>query len=293
MSHNRPGDLSNVTFQGVTLSLGARRARDSVKATGNMELLGIDVGGTGIKAAVVDTARGVMVTERVRMATPKPATPDAVSRATAGLVADLAPGVAAGIGFPAVVCAGETLTAANVDPSWQGAPAEAIFSAGLGRPCTVVNDADAAGLAEMRFGVGRGEAGVVLLLTLGTGIGSALFSDGTLVPNTEFGHLELAGHKAEARAAGAVREREELSWEEWAARLNEYLHHVEGLVWPELIILGGGVSKRPQKFLPFLKTRRARLAVASMGNAAGVVGAALVAHERGVTARQHTVAAAQ
>jgi polyphosphate glucokinase len=258
-----------------------------------MELLGIDVGGTGIKAAVVDTARGTMVTERIRMATPKPATPDAVSRATAELVADLAPGAAAGIGFPAVVCAGETLTAANVDPSWQGAHAQQIFSKALGRQCVVVNDADAAGLAEMRFGVGRGETGVVLMLTLGTGIGSALFSDGTLVPNTEFGHLEIKGFKAETRAAGAVRDREKLSWEIWGGRLNEYLHHVEGLVWPELIILGGGVSKRPEKFLPYVKTRRARLAVASMGNAAGVVGAALVAHERGSAAVPETMSAAQ
>lgn len=258
-----------------------------------MELLGIDVGGTGIKAAVVDAARGTMVTERIRMATPKPATPGAVSRATAELVADLASGCPAGIGFPAVVCDGQTLTAANVDPSWQGAHAQEIFSAALGRPCTVVNDADAAGLAEMRFGAGRGESGVVLMLTLGTGIGSALFTDGTLVPNTEFGHLEIGGYKAETRAAGAVRERENLSWERWGGRLNEYLHHVEGLVWPELIILGGGVSKRPEKFLPFLKTRRARLAVASMGNAAGVVGAALVAYERRAAAPPQSMSVAR
>jgi polyphosphate glucokinase len=245
-----------------------------------MELLGIDVGGTGIKAAVVDIARGELVTDRVRVATPRPATPESVSRAAASLVADLAPGAPVGIGFPAVVCNGETLTAANVDPAWLGAPAEAIFTATLGRQCTLVNDADAAGVAEMRFGAGRGENGVVLLLTLGTGIGSALFSGGTLVPNTEFGHLEIDGHKAEARAAAAVRDRDKLSWERWADRLTTYLQHVEGLLWPDLIIIGGGVSKRPEKFLPFLKTRRARLTVASMGNAAGVVGAALAAHDR-------------
>lgn len=247
-----------------------------------MELLGIDIGGTGIKAAVVDPAAGVLVSERIRMRTPTPATTQAVAEATAALVKDLAPGVAAGIGFPAVVCDGETLTAANVHPGWLGAPARAIFESALGRACAVVNDADAAGMAEMRFGAGRGERGVVLLLTLGTGIGSALFVDGVLVPNTEFGHLELDGHKAESRAAAAVREREGLSWEVWAKRLSAYLKHVEGLVWPDLIVLGGGVSKRPEKFMPFLETRRARLAPASMGNAAGVVGAALVAGDAGL-----------
>jgi polyphosphate glucokinase len=246
-----------------------------------MEILGIDVGGTGIKAAVVDTRRGVMVTERIRVATPQPATPDAVSRATAELVEGLAPGAPVGIGFPAVVSGGHTLTAANVDPLWLGAPAQEIFTAALGRPCTLVNDADAAGLAEMRFGSGRGERGVVLLLTLGTGIGSALFVDGMLVPNTEFGHLELSGQKAESRAAAVVRDRDNLSWARWADRLTAYLQHLEGLVWPDLIIIGGGVSKRPEKFLPYLETRRARLAMAAMGNAAGVVGAALVADDNG------------
>lgn len=249
-----------------------------------MELLGIDVGGSGIKAAVVDTDRGALATDRIRIATPDPSTPHAVARATAKLVNDLCPGVAAGIGFPAVVRAGVTLTAANVDAGWRGAPAQEIFTTALGRPCVVVNDADAAGLAEMRFGAGRNQNGVVLMLTLGTGIGSALFVDGTLVPNTELGHLEIGGKKAEARAAASVRERENLSWEAWAARLATYLDHVEGLFWPDLVILGGGVSKRPEKFIRFLRARHARLVVASMGNAAGVVGAALVAREQGGTA---------
>jgi len=245
-----------------------------------MELLGVDVGGTGIKAAVVDTRRGVLSGERIRVPTPQPSTPAAVAGATAGLVEGLVPGAPAGIGFPAVVCDGTTLTAANVDPAWVGAPAESIFSEALGRECAVVNDADAAGLAEMRFGAGRGERGVVLMLTLGTGIGSALFVDGTLVPNTELGHLELGGEEAEARASAVAREREELSWKRWASRLNAYLLHVEGLLWPDLVIVGGGVSRKQEKFLPLLTPRRARLAVAAMGNAAGVVGAALVAASR-------------
>jgi polyphosphate glucokinase len=249
-----------------------------------MELLGVDVGGSGIKAAVVDIDRGALAGERVRVATPQPATPSAVADATADLVRDIAPGAPAGIGVPAVVCDGTTLTAANVDQAWLGAPAERIFSQALGRACALVNDADAAGLAEMRFGAGRDERGVVLMLTLGTGIGSALFVDGTLVPNTELGHLELDGEEAEARASAAARDREGLSWGRWARRLDAYLRHVEVLFWPDLVIIGGGVSKKPEKFMPLLTPRRARIAAASMGNAAGVVGAALVAAERGLTA---------
>lgn len=250
-------------------------------ATEGVLIVGIDVGGSGIKAAVVDTGSGALVTPRVKVSTPSPSTPEAVIAATAGLIADMEPAVA-GIGFPAVVAGGDTLTAANVHPAWVGAQAEAIFTEGLGRPCAVINDADAAGLAEMRFGAGRDAKGTVLLLTLGTGIGSALFVDGHLVPNTELGHLELAGVDAETRAASSAREREGLSWKRWARRLNEYLRHVEGLLWPDLVILGGGVSKEPERFMPYLELRRGRIVPAALGNAAGVVGAALHAQERGL-----------
>jgi polyphosphate glucokinase len=247
-----------------------------------MGIVGIDIGGSGIKAGVVDSERGELVGERLRIATPDPASPDAVARATAELVDGLAPGAPVGIGFPAVVCDGTTLTAANVDPAWIGMAAEDLFSTALGRPCAMVNDADAAGLAEVRFGAGRGVGGVVLVLTLGTGIGSALFVNGALVPNTELGHLELHGVDAETRAAASARKREGLSWESWARRLDAYLAHVEALFWPDLVILGGGVSKQPERFLPLLTPRRATVVAASLGNRAGVVGAALFAWERGL-----------
>jgi polyphosphate glucokinase len=181
--------------------------------------------------------------------------------------------------FPAAVQDGITLTAANVDRAWIGSPAQALFSSALGRPVVVLNDADAAGLAEMRFGAGRGVDGVVLLLTLGTGIGSALFVDGRLVPNTELGHLELHGKDAELRASAAVRDLKRLSWKAWAARLDEYLRMVERLFYPDLIILGGGVSKDAGRFMPLL-TARSRVVPATLRNEAGIVGAALWAAER-------------
>jgi polyphosphate glucokinase len=243
-----------------------------------MRCVGIDVGGTGIKAGEVDTELGELVTPRIRVLTPHPASPDAVAAAAAALIEPLGHDLPVGIGFPAAVRDGTTLTAANVDPAWIGLAAQALFSVALGRPAVVLNDADAAGLAEVRFGAGRGVTGVVVLLTLGTGIGSALFVDGRLVPNTELGHLELRGKDAELRASASVRDVKRLSWKAWAARLDEYLRMVERLFYPDLIILGGGVSKDADRFLPFLTTR-SRVVPAALRNEAGIVGAALWAAE--------------
>jgi polyphosphate glucokinase len=242
------------------------------------EVLGIDVGGTGIKAALVDAERGTLLTERIRVETPHPSKPDAVAAATAALVDGLGGDGLTGIGVPAAVLGGVTKTAANVDKSWIEAPAEQIFAAALGRPVVLMNDADAAGLAEMRFGAGAGVPGVVMLLTLGTGIGSALFVDGRLVPNTELGHLEIRGKDAETRAAASVRERKGLSWKRWAQRLDEYLDRIEALFWPDLVILGGGVSRHADRFIPLLESR-VKVVGATLQNEAGIVGAAVRAAE--------------
>jgi len=243
-----------------------------------MRCIGIDVGGTGIKAAEVETEDGSLLTPRSRVLTPHPATPDAVAAAAAALIEPLGRELPVGIGFPAVVRDGTTVTAANVDAGWIGLHAQALFATALGRPAVMLNDADAAGLAEVRFGAGRGVPGVVLLLTLGTGIGSALFLDGRLVPNTELGHLELRGKDAELRASAAVRDEKRLSWKAWAARLDEYLMMVEHLFSPDLIILGGGVSKDADRFVPRL-TVGTRVVPAALRNEAGIVGAALWAVE--------------
>ena len=201
-----------------------------------------------------------------------------MAAATAALVDGLGEGGQAGIGLPAAVLDGVTKTAANVDKSWIDAPAEEIFATALGRPVMLMNDADAAGLAEMRFGAGAGVNGVVLMLTLGTGIGSALFLDGRLVPNTELGHLEIRGKDAETRASAAVRERRGLSWRRWAGRLDEYLDRVEALFWPDLVIFGGGVSKHADRFVPHL-TSKVKVVPAALRNEAGIVGAATRAAE--------------
>jgi polyphosphate glucokinase len=249
-----------------------------VTPAGARELLGIDVGGSGIKAAMVDVDSGELLTERVRVETPQPSRPEAVAAAAAALVDGLGGRGPVGIGFPAVVINGRTMSAANVDKSWVGADGERTFASALGRTVTLMNDADAAGLAEVRFGAGAGVMGVVLILTLGTGIGSALFLDGNLVPNTELGHLEIRGKDAETRASSAARERHGLSWQRWAKRLNEYLGRVDALFSPDLIILGGGVSKKAEKFLPFINARP-RVVAATLHNDAGIVGAALRAAE--------------
>lgn len=242
-----------------------------------MKVLGIDIGGTGIKAAVVDTKKGALVTDRARLLTPEHSTPDAVADVIVQLVEHFEWKGPIGCTFPGVVRGGVVHTAANVDHSWIDADAQSIFSRATGCPVTVMNDADAAGLAEVRFGAAKGHRGVVFMITLGTGIGSALVHDGDLVPNTELGHLQLRGDDAEKWAAASVRERLELDWPEWASRVDDYLRLVEALFWPDLFIVGGGVSKKADKFLPLL-TCRTPVVPAELHNEAGIVGAALAMH---------------
>ncbi len=242
-------------------------------------VIGVNIGGSGIKGAVVEPRRGALKSERIRVATPQPASPDAVVAATAGLVAEL--GLDAGpvgIGLPSPIVGGTAMMAANIDKSWVGVNAVEAFSEAVGRECVVLNDADAAGLAEVRFGAGKGVRGVILLLTLGTGIGSALFVDGILVPNTELGHIQIRGKDAERRASSGARERKGLSWSQWAPLLDEYLDRVDALIWPDLVILGGGISKRADKFLPLLDVRPPVVA-ATLRNEAGIIGAATRARE--------------
>ena len=238
-------------------------------------LIGVDIGGSGIKGATVDSRRGVLTSERIRVPTPQPAIPEAVVAATAGVIAALGPDEGpVGIGLPSPIVDGVAMAAANIDKSWVGVNAVEAFSEAVGRPCTVLNDADGAGLAEIRFGAGKGVKGVVLMLTLGTGIGSALFVDGALVPNLELGHIEIRGKDAERRASAGARERRGLSYVDWAPLLDEYLDAVDRLIWPDLIILGGGISKRAEKFVPLLSARPPVLA-AALRNEAGIVGAAV------------------
>ena len=250
-------------------------AEGSEGPTGRI-VVGVDVGGSGIKAAPVDVTSGTLVEERIRIPTPQPATPEAVASTVAELVGGFSHPGPVGVTLPAVVRGGTVLTAANIDPGWLGTDADALMSSATGRAATVLNDADAAGLAEMRHGAGRDATGVVLMLTLGTGIGSALFVDGTLVPNTELGHLPLHGGVAEGYAASSVKEAEGLSWKHFAQRLEEYLHLVERLLWPDLIVIGGGVSKKSEKFLPLISVATP-LVVATLRNDAGIVGAAMAA----------------
>jgi polyphosphate glucokinase len=243
-----------------------------------MQALGLDIGGTGIKAAPVDVVAGKLLAERFRLLTPQPATPQAVASTVAEVSAHFKWDGPIGCGFPAVIRNGVAHTAANVDPAWIGTNARDLFSQATGCPCKVANDADVAGLAEMRFGAGRGHQGVVLVLTLGTGIGSALFADGRLVPNTELGHVEIKGVEAEQWAAESAREREELSWKKWAKRVDDFLLLMHAYFWPELIIIGGGVSKKHEKFLPLL-TVDCEIAPARLRNEAGIVGGALAIAE--------------
>ena len=243
-----------------------------------MEILGIDIGGSGIKGAIVDVKQGQFVTERQRIETPVPSTPEAVAGVITQLATQFNYQGPIGCTFPAVVQHGVILTAANVDPSWVNTDGEAIFSAATGSPVHILNDADAAGVAEMRFGAGVDRKGVVIMLTFGTGIGSAIFSDGQLLPNTEFGHMKIRGKDAEHRASARVREVEELSWKRWAKRVDEFLLTMEFLFSPDLFIIGGGVSKKFDKFAPHL-TVKAELLPAQLLNDAGIIGAAMAAHE--------------
>ena len=245
-----------------------------------MDILGIDIGGSGVKAAPVDVSTGTLARERFKVPTPRPAVPDAVAGAVRTVAAEFSWTGPAGITFPGVVTNGVIRTAANLEPAWAGVDARALFAAaaGLGE-IEVLNDADAAGQAEMRFGAGVGEQGTVVMLTFGTGIGSALFRGGVLVPNTEFGHIEIRGKDAEKRASDRARELHDLDWAHWAGRVDEYMLHLEALLWPDLFIVGGGVSRKADKFIPLLGGLRARVVPAAMHNDAGIVGAALVAAE--------------
>ncbi len=244
-------------------------------------VLGIDVGGTGIKAALVDVATGKLVTERIRELTPAPATPEAVLAVVADLVhrleirGDLTPGMPGGAGFPSVIRAGAAMTATQLDPSWIGAPVQHMLEQRLGRPMCVVGDADAAGVAELAYGAGRGHGGVILLLALGTGIGSALFVNGQLVPNMQLGHIAFRGRDAETRLSSSARTRRKIGWRKWGREFNELLACYETYLWPDLIILGGGLARRFSKYEMFLKTR-APVVPGALGNAAGIVGAARV-----------------
>ncbi|MFJ6576213.1 polyphosphate--glucose phosphotransferase [Streptomyces sp. NPDC091368] len=244
-----------------------------------MNVFGVDIGGSGIKGAPVDLERGTLAEERHKVLTPQPATPDGVAGCVVEVVENFGWTGPVGVTFPGVVTGSTIRTAANVDKSWIGVDAGTLLSERLGGlPVTVLNDADAAGIAEMTFGAGRGRKGTVILLTLGTGIGSALFVDGRLVPNTELGHLELKGHDAETRASTKAKEDEDLSWEHWATRrLRKYLAHVEMLFSPELFIIGGGVSRKADKFLPLIEDIRAEIVPAELQNNAGIVGAGMAA----------------
>lgn len=253
------------------------------ESDGNGPVLGIDIGGTGIKGAPVDLATGEFVTDRLKIKTPKPATPEAVAEVVgeiANYFADSLGDDPIGIAIPAVCQRGVARSAANIDPSWVDTDVDALFTERLGRPVHVVNDADAAGVAEVRYGAAKDVQGLVILTTLGTGIGSAFLLDGKLMPNSELGHLEIDGHDAEQRAAQSAKERENLSYPEWAKRLQRYYSHVEGLFWPDLFVVGGGISKSSDKFLPLLDLRTP-IIPAKLRNSAGIVGAAWLAREFG------------
>jgi len=245
--------------------------------------LGVDFGGTGIKGAVVGLAEGELVGDRHRIPTPRPSTPQDVATTIAAVVAEVVAEVACdgpvGIAVPGVVTDGMVRTAANIDPAWVGLDVGSLLRAALARDTLLLNDADAAGLAEMRYGAGAGRSGTTLLLTLGTGIGSALFIGSRLVPNSELGHLVMWGDSAEERASAKAREDLGLDWQDWVGtRLNPYLAYVESLLWPDLIIISGGITKKPGRFFPYLQTR-AEVIPAVLRNNAGIVGAALAARE--------------
>jgi polyphosphate glucokinase len=241
--------------------------------------VGVDIGGTGIKAALVDVKAGELVGERLRVETPAGGPPEDIAEVVRNLIETLDPkGVAKSVGicFPAVVQHGVTLSAANVSKEWINLDADKLFTKVVGREVYLINDADAAGVAEMKFGAGRKESGLAILTTLGTGIGTALFINGELVPNTELGHLEIDGVDYETKAAFSAKERENLDWDQWAERLQRYYSKLEALFTPDLFIVGGGVSKEHEFFLPLLKLKTP-IVPAVLKNNAGIIGAARVA----------------
>jgi polyphosphate glucokinase len=239
-----------------------------------MEILGIDVGGSAIKGAPVDTQTGNMLAGRVRIPTPEILKPRGIADVVAQIAKTFNWSGPIGCGFPAAMRSGAVLTAANIHKKWIGVNADQLFSDVTGCPVVVLNDADAAGLAEMEFGAGRNERGTVVIVTIGTGLGTALFTNGQLFPNAELGHVELNGYDAETRASDAARRRDKLSWKQWAKRFDLYLNYLEGLFWPDLFILGGGISKESDKYIPLL-TVQARVTPAQLLNEAGIIGAAL------------------
>jgi len=241
-----------------------------------MEILGIDIGGSGIKGAPVNIETGELTSDRYRIPTPEPSVPEAVADVVAKITRHFEWTGPIGCTFPAVIKNGVALTAANVDNTWIGTNGQKLLREKTGCPVLLLNDADAAGFAEMKFGAGQDRTGVVILLTLGTGIGSAIFVNGVLVPNTEFGHLDIRGKDAENRASDRIRKAEDLSWKEWAKRVNEYLQRMEALFWPDLFIIGGGVSKKHEKFFRYFDIKTVIVPAKTL-NEAGIIGAALAA----------------
>ncbi len=244
-----------------------------------MKVLGIDVGGSGIKGAPVDTKKGELLTPRFRIPTPEGAKPKDVAKEIARITAHFKWEGPVGCGVPAVIQHGVARTAANIDKVWIGTDIKKLFTKESGCPFHVINDADAAGLAEMAFGAGKGHNGVVLIVTIGTGLGTSLFTDGVLLPNTELGHIEIDCKDAELSASDAARKRDDLSWENWAKRFDSYLNTLERLIWPDLIILGGGASKKHDKFFHNLTVQAEVLPAATL-NEAGIIGAALAVHNK-------------
>jgi polyphosphate glucokinase len=241
-----------------------------------MEILGIDIGGSGIKGAIVDSTHGTLTTERHRLETPQPATPQAVAHTVRQMVDHFAWKGPIGFGFPAVIQHGIARTASNVDKKWIGTDAQSLFEEATGCPVSVINDADAAGLAETNFGAGKGRKGLILVLTVGTGIGSALINQGSLIPNTELGYLRFKGDIAEHYVSDSVRRKEDLSWGKWGERFNAYLHHVSSLFYPDLIIVGGGASKKFDRYQDKIDLS-IPVVPATLLNEAGIIGAALAA----------------
>jgi polyphosphate glucokinase len=242
-----------------------------------VQALGIDIGGSGIKGAPVDLATGELLAERKKFDTPRPSTPDAVTEVVKELTGLFEGKGPIGSTFPGVVANGTVLSAANVDKAWIGTNAAELFSTATGTDVAVLNDADAAGIAEMTFGAGVGEKGTVLMLTFGTGVGSALFVGGLLVPNTEFGHIVIRGKDAEERVSERGKTAHDWGWKEWTERVSEYLRQMEALLSPDLIIVGGGISREADKWVPLLTGVRARIVPAALHNDAGIVGAAMAA----------------